>query len=98
MNILRIKFKNDTKLLDAFNINQDRVILQRESRGAGNGQSLWPDSAIQICEEGFYVPADNNGKPLKVQPKAAYVWSVNNNKISSEVIINFNISPNDARY
>lgn len=39
-NILRIKFMDDTKSLDAFNINQDRVILQRESREDGNGESL----------------------------------------------------------
>lgn len=60
---------DDTKLLDAFNINQDRVILQREGREDGNGESLWPDSDTQIYEEGFYVPADNDGRPLKVQPK-----------------------------
>lgn len=73
MNILRIKFMDDAR---CFNTNQDRVIRWRKSREDGNGQSLWPDSATQICEEGFYVQADNNGRPLKVQPKAAYIWSV----------------------
>lgn len=40
MNILRIKFMDDTKWLDVFSINQDRVILQRESREDGNGENL----------------------------------------------------------
>lgn len=76
MNSLRIKFTDDTKLLDVVNTNQDRDIIQRESRGGGNGKSQKLDLPIEICEGGFYAPTDNNGNPLTDEPKAVYIWSV----------------------
>lgn len=70
MNSLRIKFTDDTKLLDFVNMTQDRDVIKKEAREDRNEKSQWPDLPIEICEGGFYVPTDNNQCPLTNQTES----------------------------